>query len=147
MTIPLVIGLGSSHGDDQAGWLVIDALWELGYPECSARKAAHPADLLDDLQAGLRLTVCDACQDTGTAGAVRHWTWPTDQLHSRRASGSHDLSLPQILDLTRTFDYGLDRVDRWGLSGNLWLPTDDPSEVVRRSACEVAARIRRRGNA
>lgn len=24
MTRPLVIGLGSFHGDDQAGWLVVD---------------------------------------------------------------------------------------------------------------------------
>lgn len=147
MTLPLVIGLGSSYGDDQAGWLVIDALWELGYPVNSARKAVHPADLLDDLQAGLRLTVCDACQVSDTAGEICRWTWPTDQLHSRRASGSHDLSLPQILELTRTIEFGLNCVDIWGISGQRWLPTDVASEAVRKSAREVAARIGSRGHA
>lgn len=141
MTIPLVVGLGSSHGDDQAGWLVIDCLRELGYPVNSARKAAHPADLLDDLQASLPLTVCDAVQESGTAGEVRYWTWPTDELLSRRSSGSHDLSLPQILELTRALEGCPTWIEIWGITGQRWSPTDHPSQSVRNSAREVAASI------
>ena len=90
MTIPLVVGLGSFHGDDQAGWLVIDSLWALGYPVRSARKATHPADLLDDLPAGRPLTVCDAVQHAhqrGMGQRVIHRSATGDQ-HDRAGRGT-----------------------------------------------------------
>ena len=47
MTVPLIVGLGSHHGDDQAGWLVIDRLQERGYPTSRLVRLRKPADLLD----------------------------------------------------------------------------------------------------
>lgn len=131
MTLPVVFGLGSSHGDDQAGWLIIEALWEFGYPKNYARKATQPADLLDWMQSGLQITVCDACLETNAKDQIWHWSWPADDLVS------------QILWFTRsvvTADSGIDtriglRTDTHRYLGNLRpeLVADQQSERCRTS--------------
>lgn len=144
MTPPRVIGLGSHHGDDQAGWLVIDRLRDLGYPSDLLHKAANPVDLLDDLSSELAILICDACEGAGKAGSIHQWRWPTDQLQNLRSGGTHDLPLAQVLELAGQFADHPVRVEIWAMTGAAWIPAADPSEAVRAAAGEVAARIRRR---
>lgn len=58
-----VVGIGSFHGDDRAGWEVIDRLQLRlgGGSQLAFRKAAVPHDVLDWLDPGLRLHLVDAC--------------------------------------------------------------------------------------
>jgi Ni,Fe-hydrogenase maturation factor len=103
MIFPQVIGLGSHHGDDTAGWLIIDHLRELGYPLNLLRKVAHPADLLEELSFTARLLICDACERRDDAGKIYQWQWPNDSLIHLRSGGTHDLTLAQALELAEQF--------------------------------------------
>lgn len=83
-THPLsVVGVGSFHGDDQAGWQVIDLLSQLPMLEqVSLHKAAVPHDLLDWLDSTTTLHIVDAC--------------------SQRLPGVHRLDLSHALQPTTT---------------------------------------------
>ncbi len=58
-----VVGIGSFHGDDRAGWEVIDRLSLRlgGHSQVAFHKAAVPHDVLDWLHPQLRLHLVDAC--------------------------------------------------------------------------------------
>jgi hydrogenase maturation protease len=147
MTFPRVIGIGSHHGDDQAGWLVIDRLEELGYPRSLLQKAAQPVDLLDDVSPPQPLFICDACQGSDAAGAIHHWHWPTDSLTGLRTCGTHDLPLPHVRELAHQLSWGPESIEIWGIEGGDWSPGSLPSSSVQAATRKVAAVIWRRCHA
>ena len=99
----LIVGLGSSHGDDQFGWTVVEQLQGLlSEPNVAVRLARSPAQLLDWLEGFARLIVFDACQNLGAPGELHFWRCPALELVNARSSGSHDLSLPAALALAQT---------------------------------------------
>lgn len=57
----LVVGIGSSHGDDQAGWKVIEQLERLQLPGIELRQATVPHDIVDWLGGKLALHIIDGC--------------------------------------------------------------------------------------
>ena len=104
----LVVGLGSAHGDDQAGWLVAEQLLKKvsvlkkvsGTLEASegqveslmressrhffqhvvVRRAMIPLDVLDWLEGVSILHVCDACETTGSHEKLMRFTWTAGRL-------------------------------------------------------------------
>lgn len=110
----LIVGLGSDHGDDQAGWRAAERLARIpGAPV--VRLARSPCDLLDWLDGVERLVVCDACQPNGVPGAVHRWDWPTDELSRLHSASSHDLGLAQVLSLASCLGRLPPRVVVWGI--------------------------------
>ena len=96
----LVVGIGSPHGDDQAGWLVVDRLlnrWR--GTSIDVRKASSPMQLLNWLDGKEKLIVCDACRGPGSPGEVSRYDWPDHALMEVTWSGTHDLPLPAVLEL------------------------------------------------
>lgn len=67
----VVIGVGSPHGDDRAGWEVIEGLQAESLPWVELLKAAVPHDILDWLQPVGRLRIVDACQSSEGLGCYR----------------------------------------------------------------------------
>jgi hydrogenase maturation protease len=61
----LILGIGSPHGDDRAGWAVIEHLEQQTVKPCAAslqlRKAAVPHDILDWLDRDTKTHIIDAC--------------------------------------------------------------------------------------
>src|SRR5579885_1569269 len=100
MTGRLIVGLGSPHGDDQAGWRVISALHARGFPVTSARAASTPADIWNWCRSDHDLTICDANADGHPAGTLRSIVWPTEALPTH-SHGTHSLPLGTILELGR----------------------------------------------
>jgi len=141
MSRPLVVGLGSHHGDDQAGWLVIDRLLDRGYPSDQLIRVRHPADLLDALDARQTLVVCDACVGSGSPGTIRRWQWPTEQIVYARPTGSHDLSLGDVLELGRSVQVCPDTAEVWTVEGSNWSPGASVSAKIEAAANDVAAAI------
>ncbi len=98
----LVAGLGSAHGDDQAGWLVAEQVLknvsgtleaseaqdENGMSESSrhlfqhvvVRRAIIPLDVLDWLEGVSILHVCDAFEATQSHGKLHRFTWEAGHL-------------------------------------------------------------------
>lgn len=170
MTWPLIVGLGSHHGDDQAGWLVLKRLQELGYPGNRLVPLQHPADLLDVVDAeqalvpstvvpplrrrdfpeirsaerpdyGRALVICDACVGDGPPGTIRCFRWPTDKLVYQRPSGSHDLSLGDVMNLGKRLRCLPEVVQIWTVEADSWTGGSEPSLEVLSAADRVAEAI------
>lgn len=141
MTSSLVIGLGSDHGDDNAGWIVIDRLQDRGYPrECSLR-VLHPADLLDVVSPMQSLILCDACQAMKGAGTIHRFDWPKNPCNYPRASGLHDLSLLEVLELGRQLGLMPNEVTIYAIEGESWIPGTPAAHKIHTVADQVAQAI------
>lgn len=142
MKSALVVGLGSAHGDDQAGWLVIQRLHDVGVSATVARRAAHPADIWDWCDAAMRLIVCDACRGPGSVGTIHCWTWPDESLAAQQALSTHGLSLAEALELGLTLGRCPPTVQIWGIVGALFEPGAAASPAVSRGARQMAEALR-----
>lgn len=111
----LAVGIGSPHGDDQIGWIVVRDLAAAMRGEIDIKQASQPAELLDWLPDVEQLIICDACLAGGAAGEIHRWDWPTDRLATRERAGSHDLSLPFVLSLAERLGKLPPRVVVWGI--------------------------------
>lgn len=137
---PLIIGLGSPHGDDQAGWCVIQALHARGVsPDC-ARTARTPADVWDWCQQTSPLTICDACLAATLSGEIRRFTWPTDRLPIT-PGGTHTLSLAEVLSLGRELNTIPETVEIWTIAGSEFVPSSSPSAAVLKAAALLAEQL------
>jgi len=139
--LPLVIGLGSNHGDDQAGWFVVDRLRELGYPDTSLYRATHPADIFDVAVKDRQLIICDACLAENSPCKINRLTWPTDQLLEHQTSGTHDLSLRQVLSVGQQLQCFPETIDIWTIDGCSWTSGAPVAHKIQVAAAEVAKRI------
>jgi hydrogenase maturation protease len=135
----LVVGLGSHHGADCLGWLVARALKQLD-STVSIVEIASPGDLLDWMPPHGRLILCDGCQGAGEPGSVHRWRWPHIDLRRLKTSGTHDLSLADVLYLGESLGSVPNQVDLWGIE----LPADattTDSKWLARVASRAAAQI------
>ncbi len=135
-----ILGIGSPSGDDQAGWLTVDALADLGVDAVIEKLDRPGSGLIHHLEGASRVILVDAMQNNGQPGRVRRFDqsdWPgyghglsshgfgvLDALLLAQALGS----LPQHLDL-----YGIEIA-----SAN---PGGTPGDEVRAAARQLAERI------
>lgn len=141
MKWPLVVGLGSQHGDDQAGWLVLERLSRRDYPHDRLLRAKHPTQLLDVVEDEQSLVICDACIGNEAPGDIHCFSWPTEALSYQRPTGSHDLSLSHVLELCHRIHRGPQVASIWAIEGQFWLPESSPSNQIQLSAILVAEAI------
>lgn len=137
----LLVGIGSPHGDDQAGWLVAAEIKrrQADRPETlTCRLAKSPSDLLDWLDDVTHLIVCDCCESPAQPGELRLWHWPADGLVRTRSSSSHQLGLTDVLDLATNIGRNPSRVEIWSIGGGRFSPETEPSPLVR-AACQRLA--------
>ena len=95
----MIAGIGSPHGDDQAGWEMARQIEQRRFHYVRVKLARTPADLLDWIEPAMDLLICDACQGAGEAGSVHQWEWPCGQLDEIHWSGTHQMSLTGVLAL------------------------------------------------
>lgn len=161
MSWPFVIGVGSHHGDDQAGWLVVKHLRERNFPETRIICLQDPAELIDRIEAGQDLVICDACSGNGTPGATRCGIWrPTTldrqpnsksegyqqrlnevSVADQPRSGSHDLSLFDVMELGYSLNGFPESAEIWTMEGTAWVPGTEPSAAIQSAAVRVANSI------
>lgn len=141
-TKTLVVGVGSPHGDDQAGWMVVERLGlDPGdQSDVAVRKAATPADLLNWIDEVKQLIICDAVGGAGPSGSISRWTWPTDRL-VRDGSGTHDFCLPDVLRLADRIGKLPEQVTIYGIEIANRQPLASISPEVLRSIGTVASEI------
>lgn len=141
MTVPCIFGLGSPAGDDRAGWVVLERLFELGYPRNRLKRLGNPAELLNDLPTTGPIIVCDACAGPGPAGGWHRRLWPCPEVQSRPGRGSHDMPLENVLGLARELQLLPEVVELWLVEGRAWVPESPITECVRDSACAMAGQL------
>jgi hydrogenase maturation protease len=154
----LVAGLGSAHGDDQAGWLVAENLASQcqGSQEITVRKASIPLDVLDWLEGIDILHVCDACEATPGHGNVHRLELiggqiirldrnPNPEMHttlqSLRSRGSHDFGLPDVLRLAAEIKQLPKQVIVWGIAGTDFQPRAETTAETISAASQAVMEI------
>lgn len=140
-TRTLVVGLGSPHGDDQAGWLVVS---ELAHRLCDksasllCRLAKSPCDMLDWFDDATRVIVLDACESAAQLGELRCWHWPAEDIVRTRSSSSHQLGLCEVLELATTLGRLPVQVEIRTIGSGAFMPGTAPSSLVS-DACQRLA--------
>ena len=151
----LLVGIGSPHGDDQAGWLVVSE-WQRrlachpeddlsprhrGLETLVCRLAKSPSDLLDWLEAVSHLIVCDCCESPTQLGEVRLWHWPADRFLRTRSASSHQLGLSEVLDLATNLNRLPQRVEIWTIGGGRFAPGTEPTPLVKEASQRLALQL------
>ncbi|MEZ6133483.1 MAG: hydrogenase maturation protease [Pirellulaceae bacterium] len=161
---PLVIGIGSPHGDDRAGWEVIDHL-ENRVSKPTERplllyKAAVPHDILDWLHRDVQLHIIDACssvdrsvarfeivQDESSGLQVRSTTATSVSqasivLKYLRSNSSHQFDLLSTLQLAAVLGSLPPRIVLWTIPMITTEKTADLSPQSLEYIAVCAVRIR-----
>lgn len=111
----LVAGVGSAHGDDALGWLVIDGLLSRAsspwFASIQLTKLQTPLDLLGVIDRASEtpdqaFEVCiliDACLGLARGGLQR-WKWPDLPSEVSSATSTHRLGLVSSLELAESLE-------------------------------------------
>ncbi|MFV2065944.1 MAG: hypothetical protein ACC645_03120 [Pirellulales bacterium] len=83
-----IIGLGSPHGDDQAGWLAVDRLAQIDELDAQPIALRITTDLLDYLDGCQHLILIDACQSGDSSEVASQ----TDGAYSQNLTQVHQVS-------------------------------------------------------
>jgi hydrogenase maturation protease len=154
----LVVGLGSSHGDDQAGWFVAETLASQfsGVEGVVVRRATVPLDLLDWLDHVDALHICDACENSGEPDGLHRLIWSnghdlnssgtvcsqTDRREKGiRRPGSHDYGLPDVLKLAGITNRLPRDVIIWAVEGCCFEPGETMRPETRAMAMKAVTAI------
>jgi hydrogenase maturation protease len=139
-----ILGIGSPSGDDQAGWLVIDALLAEGVQmgegvaiEKLDRPGATLIPRLDDVS---RVILVDAMRGGGPAGSIRHFDrdgWPG----YGGGLSSHGFGVLEALALARELGSLPPRLDLYGIEIGLAVPGAPPGAAVTAAARQLARSI------
>jgi hydrogenase maturation protease len=140
VTLPAFVGLGSPHGDDQAGWRVIERLRERGVSTNDAVIAYTSADLCHAGNSARPFIVCDAAADGRPAGTISEWHWPEQRLPSRHG-GTHDVALGEALSLAVQLGTIPSHVEVWMISGGEFRPLSSPRAEVLAAATRLADQL------
>jgi len=135
-----VLGVGSPHGDDAAGWRVVDMLRRRsGLPAQLA--TVEPSQLLDHLGGCRRLILVDACRADRTPGTLVRLQWPDVLLRSQRRQSSHGLDVGDALALAATLGWLPPQVVVWGVEVSRCQPGEDLSPEVRLALPELERQV------
>jgi hydrogenase maturation protease len=152
----LIVGVGSAHGDDQAGWLVADELTQQIPDGCciSVRKASVPLDFLDWLENVNVLHLIDAYDVAGCPENLRKFRWFNGQmiyqsdnapeesvLNQQSVRSSHGFSVPDVLKLAEKTCQLPETIFVWAIPGSDFQAGAQMSEQCQNNICKAAAEI------
>jgi hydrogenase maturation protease len=136
-----ILGIGSPSGDDQAGWLTVDALLAAGLDEIDVVKLDRPgANLIPLLEGASRVILIDAMQGDGPAGEIQRFDqqdWPS-YCHGL---SSHGFGVVAALMLARELGSLPPRLDLYGIEIGSVCPGESAGDEVQAAAQQLAAII------
>jgi hydrogenase maturation protease len=135
-----VLGLGSPHGDDAAGWHVIERLRRRS-GVLAHLGTVEPSRLLDHLGDCRRLVLVDACQSGQPPGTLIRLQWPEASLRGQRRRSSHALGLGEALALAEMLGRLPPAVIFWGIEIARCEPGEDLTPAVRRGLPELERHV------
>jgi hydrogenase maturation protease len=140
----LILGVGSPAGDDQAGWLVVDALRPLladARQNVVIEKLDRPgAALVPLLEGAERVILVDAMQGGYAPGHIQHFgreDWPA----YRGGLSSHGLGVLDALALARAVGHLPEQIELYGIEIGCADPLASPGTAVRAAAARLAGEI------
>ena len=139
-----ILGIGSPSGDDQAGWLTVDALLASGMHvngEVAIEKLDRPgANLIPRLDDAAWVILIDAMQSGSEPGRIRRFDqkdWPT---YSQGLS-SHGFGVLDALALARELGSLPSRLDLYGIEIGSASAGEQAGDEIQAAAQQLARRI------
>jgi len=134
---PRILALGSSHGDDQAAWRVIELL--SADPDCADRCARlnSPWDAVSHLAGGGPMIIVDACKSGAAGGTIHRWSALGLPAESGSRTSSHGGSLREAFELAKSLGYDLSAVTIFGIE----VEATDPGMPLSPTAREAVDRL------
>ena len=135
-----ILGIGSPSGDDQAGWLAVEALLDIGV-KASLDKLDRPgANLISLLEHAERVILVDAMQSGGSPGRIIHFD-EQDWSRYRQGLSSHGFGVLDALSLAQALGCLPPRLELYGIEIASANPGETPGTAVRAAARQLAATI------
>ena len=139
-----ILGIGSPSGDDQAGWLVVDALLAEGVQVgegIAIEKLDRPgASLIPRLENASRAILIDAMQGGGPAGRIWHFD-RTDWPGYGGGLSNHGFGVLDALALARELGSLPPRLDVYGIEIGPAVAGETAGTAVQDAARQLARRI------
>ena len=139
-----IFGVGSPSGDDQAGWLTVDALLDMGFRTGNGlviEKLDRPGSaLITLLEHAERVVLVDAMQGGGDIGQIRHVDkaeWPDH----RGGLSSHGLGVIDVLLLAKELGSLPPGLELYGIEVGVTTAGSRPSRAIQKAAARLASLI------
>jgi hydrogenase maturation protease len=139
----LIVGVGSAHGDDQAGWQLVDTLKARSGVSAQLRKARVPHDMIDWFDGCETLHVVDACDRQTSLLRMDISTGHIPAAIETRSSTSHQISVAAVVELADSLDLLPQRVMLWAIPGESFDPDGQVGDRCRRQIERCADLIER----
>jgi hydrogenase maturation protease len=139
---PIVIALGSPHGDDQAAWDAVKLLSADHSFRGTCAHAATPWDVVPHLQSGGPVFIIDACRSGAPAGTIHRLTAQELPTQQGMSASTHGSTLEDALRFAESLGYEVSQVVIYAIEMEACQPGAPLSEVARRAAEELAVQIR-----
>ena len=136
-----IFGIGSPSGDDQAGWLTVDALLATDLADVQIEKLDRPgANLISLMENASEVILIDAMRGNGGVGGIQRFDendWPA----YGEGLSSHGFGVMAALTLARELGSLPARLDLYGIRIGSVLPGDTAGREVQAAAQRLAAMI------
>jgi hydrogenase maturation protease len=137
----VVIGIGSDHGDDQAGWQVVRMLRDDPRFKHKAVEVGETTCLIDHLAGCEHLVVVDASSSGAPPSTISRLTWPSAVVQLHEANSTHGVGVADALRLAEQLGRLPRRVVLFGVEGVSFEPASDMSPAVYRALPAVVDRV------
>ena len=137
----MVIGVGNAwRGDDGAGLAVARRVRELAPAGVQFREVESDATALVDVWSGAEhVVVVDAARSRATPGTVRRFDARSQPLPVRSLrSSTHAFGVSDAVELARSLDRLLGRLDVYAIEGASFVAGDSLSPSVERAVAALA---------
>jgi hydrogenase maturation protease len=134
-----MVGIGSEHGDDQAGWLVAEMLRACDLPHVEVATVRQPLELLDHLTNCRCLVVVDACTSGASPGTIRRLEYPDSRIGSQHARTTHSFTACDALRLAEKLGCLPPRIVFYSVELQACQPESELSAAVTEAVPRVVA--------
>ena len=119
-----IIGIGSDHGDDQAGWMVTDAVQPYCPDNVKCLKIKTPIDLIEWLDGAEQIHLVDAAAQLDQPVRRLYYRCQEDRRLIARlpANSTHGFAVSRALELAESLERRTDHVNLWLVSGCRFRP-------------------------
>ena len=111
----VVAGCGSPHGDDQAGWRLVELLQAGEELPVRTVPIVEPTQLFNSLAGCEHLIVVDACRSGRSAGSITRLSWPNSLVLEEFGVSSHGYSVAETLRMAEALSLLPENVEIYGI--------------------------------
>jgi len=137
----VIAGFGSPHGDDQAGWRVIEALQKRCHFPARLVTIHEATQLLDELDDCRKLIVIDACRSGEWKGSLTRFEWPDPRIEQHHSHSTHGMGVCGALRLAERLGRLPPEVEVFGIEIAEWEPGREVAFEVLEAVKELDAVI------